>query len=386
MDMLQRYCSFPGILDEYFSIINCAIIITNIEGQILYANPVIKKILGHKPDELLFMELSEIFTPEDLTIFYPNLLYMAGKNMPFSDEVMLKRKDGSRFFAYLTMMPSNNPEKKQPDVMVSIQDINDYKIMEKLVNENVSEVLSGAVSGFINEVTSPIDELENTVKSAEEASLNNNGSPRHYAQVNEKMHRVAELVRQFESIVTLPKPVYKMENIRSLVKEAAQPYLNILNEKGVNFNILPAENTVDDFSENQINDSAGREDDSERLLVDRDQLIKALSIILDFQMNIVPEGENISFSIENKNNRVSIYLNGTSSEYRLESPDRIFEPFFNPAPDDVVSELPVVKRILESHQGFVDFSPNDSNGYTFTLTFPWQRRRYIRVYPLNYTD
>ena len=82
----------------------------------------------------------------------------------------------------------------------------------------------------------------------------------------------------------------------------------------------------------------------------------------------------------------SNYLAGTSSEYRLENADRIFEPYFNPAPDDVVSEVPVVKRIMESHQGFVDVTPNDSNGYTFTLTFPWKRRRYIRVYPLNNAD
>ncbi|MBF0531283.1 MAG: hypothetical protein HQK55_18845 [Deltaproteobacteria bacterium] len=40
--------------------------------------------------------------------------------------------------------------------------------------------------------------------------------------------------------------------------------------------------------------------------------------------------------------------------------------------------LVLIKKIMETHQGSIEVVSDQEFGTTFTLSFPWERRRYIR--------
>jgi PAS domain S-box-containing protein len=110
MDFPKACYDSPKLLDTVLSCIQHAVIVADFEGQILFANPVVEDIFGFRPDELKANDLSIIFTPEDLTYLYPNLLYMARKNRPFEGELMLMDKHKKRFFAFMVFRPCFDPD------------------------------------------------------------------------------------------------------------------------------------------------------------------------------------------------------------------------------------------------------------------------------------
>lgn len=101
MDLLQTYFSSQELLDEILLCILHPIIITDLEGQVIFASPVVEKVLGFKSDEIKGKNLSIVFTPEDMTYLYPNLLYLSQKKKLFEGELMLVRKNKTRFLAFM---------------------------------------------------------------------------------------------------------------------------------------------------------------------------------------------------------------------------------------------------------------------------------------------
>ena len=109
--MLNTYYNASEIADIVLSYIPHTIMVTDSEGQILSASEGIEKVLGFVPEELEGQKLSLIFTPEDMPFFYRNLFSMVQDRKPFEGQVMLMRKDRSRFFAFMVIRPGTRFER-----------------------------------------------------------------------------------------------------------------------------------------------------------------------------------------------------------------------------------------------------------------------------------
>jgi len=85
-----------------------AISITDINANILYANPAFTQITGYKADELIGKNesiLSDKRTPKHI---YKNLWSTLLGKQPWSDTLVNRRKDGERYVASLTIAPVLN--------------------------------------------------------------------------------------------------------------------------------------------------------------------------------------------------------------------------------------------------------------------------------------
>ncbi|MBW2266367.1 MAG: PAS domain-containing protein, partial [Deltaproteobacteria bacterium] len=118
MDILQTCGDSPKVLDTILSSIQHIIILIDYDGNILFANPVVERVFGFTPNELKGKNLSILFRSRDLTYLYPNLLQMAKKNKPFEGEVMLMRRDKTRFFAFMVFRPCFDSRKDKSLVVV----------------------------------------------------------------------------------------------------------------------------------------------------------------------------------------------------------------------------------------------------------------------------
>src|SRR5690349_8257827 len=136
MDLLEACCNSRELWEEVISSLQQAIVVTDLKGRILFSSPVTARILHYTPDELFDKSLALLFTEEDMACLYPNVLYLARQKQPFEGEVMLVRKDGSRFIAYLATQPSYDPRHDREIVIACIQDIDKQKQMEKAYTRN----------------------------------------------------------------------------------------------------------------------------------------------------------------------------------------------------------------------------------------------------------
>ena len=126
----------PGKCDNSFtervlSAVHVPVVISNLNGEILFVNHAVKNEFGYLPQEIIGKKLSVLLTPEDQKIFYHNLLCIGCERRSFKGELMLVRKDTSRFLSYLTARTCPGPDNGDISMVISIQDIHDLKQLEK---------------------------------------------------------------------------------------------------------------------------------------------------------------------------------------------------------------------------------------------------------------
>ncbi|MBW2609412.1 MAG: PAS domain S-box protein [Deltaproteobacteria bacterium] len=355
---LQEITNSPNFPVEILSSIQHPVIVTDLEGEILFANPVIHKVLGYDPDELKGKSLSFLFTPEDLTYLYPNLLFLARQNKSFEGELMLMRKDGSRFFAFMVLRACADKDQGRTTIVFSIHDIDKLKQIEKAFRVNSFEDLAKVADGIAHEIRNPLVGIGGLVNRLYKScnALHEHG--KYYDFIIDNLNRIETLIKKVEFFARLPQPRFKVVPIRELINSAVEPYLGQIEKRNVDLKISIEKST---------------------LCVDASLVARAVSIIIENTLDALSEGGRIKIHSEMKENQCIIYIRDTGSGIKPEDIPYIFNPFFSTKADGTGIDLAVVKRILESHGGHVEVRSEPGKGTTFFLTFPLERRRAIRI-------
>jgi PAS domain S-box-containing protein len=362
MDLLQACCSSPNLLGAVLSTIQHVIIVIDHEGNILLANPVVEKMFGVTPDDLEGKNLSILFTPEDLSPLYPNLLFMAGKDKAFEGELTLVRADETRFFAFMVFRPYFDPSQDNPFIVVCIHDIDQRKNPEEGLRGTHYEDLVKIADGIAHELRNPLVGIGGAAKRLYGTCTKSENNEKYYDRILNNVRRLEGLVENVEYFAHLPKPDLKKVSIRELIQEAISPYLEQIEEQAVNMT-------------NRIQDT--------NLLIDKSLVVRAFSILIGNALDAMARGGELTLFSEISNNECTVYVRDTGTGISPEDLSYIFNPFFRTKPAGIGIDLAVVKRIMKRHGGRVEAKSKPGEGTTFLLAFPLERRRSIRVSPLE---
>jgi len=358
MDLLAVCCKCREVWEEVLVSIQQAIMVVQAEGLIVFGSPTVEKYLGYSPRELVGKELSTIFTPEDTDILCPNLLCMIQKNELFEDELMLMRKDGTRFMAFMVLRPCFDPEDGQAIAIISIQDIDRQKNMEKTFRTTHYEDLIKIANGIAHELRNPLVGIGGFVNRLYKKCEAVHDHPEYYSHILTNLRKIETLVKKVEHFASLPKPSLTDQCLKELVAKAVEPYIQKIKERGIDLDLKVEE---------------------QPLRMDGDMVIKAISILLENALDVVPtEGKiGISSKAADKQYTLSVADNGTG--ILPQDLPYIFNPFFSTKPDGAGIDLALAKRIAEGHGGQIRVESTPGQGSVFTLEFPIERRRSIRT-------
>lgn len=358
MDLLESCCSSRELWEEIVSSVQHVLIITDIEGHILFAGPVSEKVLGYGPDELTSLKFSALFTPEDRKCLYPNLLFLAGKGQPFEGEVILVRRNGTSFFAHLAIRLGFDPMERKSILIIYIQDIQRQKQMEKASPTGYYEDLVKIASGIAHEIRNPLVGIGGFVNRLFKICGETHDHQEYHSHIMRNLEKIDNLVRKVELFSRLPKPTLSEEHIKPLIEGVLQSFAQTAEQRRI-------EVTID------VGDLI--------LLMDKDLITRVFSILLDNAMQVVSEGGEIKVRSEITGNECTISVSDTGTGISSDDLPYIFNPFFSTKPDGAGIDLAIVKRIMESHGGCVGVRSSEGEGTTFFLKFPLERRRSIRV-------
>lgn len=358
MEALESHLQANKFLREILSSIRQVIILTDLEGKVLFANPVTQETFGHKSGEFEGKMLSLIFTPEDLPSLYPNLLFMAKRGEPFSGEVMLKRKDETRFFGFLAMQTCSSLAEGGAFIVVSVQDIDQLKRLEQDFWGPRYGDLVKAASEIAHQLRNPLVGIGGFVRRLYKSSPSTPKHDTYYQHIMDNLNRIEEVVTKVEFFARLPKPSFVKETINELIEIALQPHVQNIEEKHIQVAI--------DLEE-------------AKLYVDSDQIINVFSIIIENALDALSVGGNIAIRGKYKGNQFKIIISDNGPGIAEKDIPYIYTPFFSTKPDRVGMNLAIAKRIMESHGGRIWVKTKIAEGTTFSLLFPLERRRSIRV-------
>ncbi len=357
MELLEACHDSPLFLRNLMACFQEVILVTDGEGNILMANEAAEAILGYAPHELNNKNLSLIFTPEDLTYFYPNLLELTRKGESFQGEVLLVKNDKVRFFAFITLRPFDDHRLGKSLNFVCIRDIHAQKQLEITSAETNYEDLVKVANGVAHELRNPLVGIGGFVKRLSDKC---NAVPEHaeyYDRIIRNVKKIEIIVRKVELLAKLPKPSFRMEDMRAIIEKGVQPYLSVLEKRKIDLKTLV---------------------DRATLKLDGELIIRIFSILIENALDAMPGGGSIVVHGVTNENHYKIAFSDTGRGISSEDLPFIFNPFFSTKADGAGIDLSVVKRIVERHGGSIKVRSEEGRGASFTLRFPLERRRAIR--------
>lgn len=357
MDLLDVCCSCREVWEEVLGSIRHAIMVIQPTGKIIFSSPIVEVFLGFSPKELQGESFDRVFTPEDRDLLYPNLLAMVQRNDRFEDELMLMRKDGTRFMAFMVLRPCFDPRREQNMAIVSIQDIDRQKRMEKSFRTSHYEDLVKIANGIAHELRNPLVGIGGFVNRLFKKCENVESHDEYYAHIMANLKRIENLVHKVEMFASLPRPSLTDESAAAIISEAVE-----LSRSRMEGRRIHCELAVDE----------------QALYMDRFLVIRAISILIENAIDAAAEGGVVRIRGNTGPNRYSVVVADNGSGIPPQDLPHIFAPFFSTKPDGVGIDLALVKRIVEAHGGQVAVESTPREGSVFTLHFPIERRRSIR--------
>ena len=359
--MLNTYCNASEIADIVLSYIPHTIMVTDSEGQILSVSEGIEKVLGFVPEELEGQKLSLIFTPEDIPFFYRNLFSMVQDRKPFEGQVMLMRKDRSRFFAFMVIRPGRDSNVERNIVLVYVQDIDREKRIEKTLQKNQYEDLIKIASGVAHELRNPLMSIGGFISRLYKSCRSVAEHDRYYELILTNLRRIERLVKKVEGFALLLKPRLTQQAMKPVIESALAQYSEELKKKAVRLD-MDIEDTV--------------------LWVDKALVVKCVSVLIENALDALSENGKISVSCHESQRECRIAVTDNGCGIDPKDVPFIFNPFFSTKADGAGIDLATVKRIMDSHLGRIEVTSAKGQGTTVVLVFPLERRRAIRIAPM----
>ncbi len=360
--MLDAYFSATEIADIVMSCVHHAVMVTDMEGRILFAGPGSRQVLGYGPEELQGRSLSILFTPEDMTYFYENLFTLARRQESFEGQIMLMRKDQSRFFAFMIMKPRTNSSEEKNIVVVSLQDIDREKRIERSMRENQYEDLVKIANGVAHELRNPLVSIGGFMRRLYKSCRSVDEHDRYYEFILVNLKKIERLVEKVDAFSMIPKPCLVLESVKSIVERTLVLHADDFKNKAVQLNL-----------------------ELEEMVLRADQALvsKALSVLIENALDALPKGGKLSVSCASRDTewRLSVTDNGCGIDPK--DMPFLFNPFFSTKADGAGIDLAGVKRIMDSLSGRVEVTSTKGKGTTFVLVFPVEKRRAIRIAPLD---
>ncbi len=358
MELAEVWHNPSRLLEELLSSIREAFILADLEGKILFTSPSVERMTGFTSDELKNEVLSAIFTPEDLTYLYPNLLHLARTNKSFKGEIMLMRKNKVHFFAFVTFRPFFDPGHSKSRIFVCIQDIHNEKRLQKVLETTCFEDLVRIANGVAHELRNPLVGIGGFVRRLYETCDIAGNQRKYYNHTISNLKRIENLVKKIEILSRLPVPKLRKESIRGLIEKATRPYLQQFEDRKIELTM----NLEEVF-----------------LPLDSGLVVRAFSILIENAFDALSDGQRVLINGDTENNHCKILVSDTGSGISPDDLPFVFDPFFSTKADGAGIDLAIVKRIMNRHGGSIEVNSKRGEGTTFVLLFPLERRRSIRI-------
>lgn len=121
------------------------IAISELDGPIVRTNPRLWELLGYSEGALSELQLSELFSPDDLPTLqrlYQRLL--AGQDLRIREEFLLRRKDGGWIWSHLAATVLRDSEQRPRYLVTMVEDITDVHLLtERLNHQTLHDMQTG---------------------------------------------------------------------------------------------------------------------------------------------------------------------------------------------------------------------------------------------------
>lgn len=345
--------------------------ITDTKGKIISVNDKFCEISGYSKEELIGQDHRIINSGTHNKSFFKNLWTTISIGEIWRNEICNRRKDGSLYWVYTTIVPFLN-EKNQPYQYVAIrQDITELKQLQKTIVEQQTQMISASRLSAIGEMAAAIThEINNPLgvilgrcemlkRNAQESNLDRDSILKNIEAIEKTGQRIEKIVKSMKLLA------YHGESedfSRVKVSEILSDTLDLCSErfknKGIQLIIKGEQNNL-------------------FLSCISYQLVQVLVNLLNNAYDAVETLKDkwVEIEVKDSSNKIEISVTDSGSGISDDVIKNLFQPFFSTKRVRYGTGLglSVSKSILIKHGGDLildTVSPNTS----FKLIFPKNNR------------
>jgi signal transduction histidine kinase len=169
------------------------------------------------------------------------------------------------------------------------------------------------------------------------------------ASIIEQIEALTNIANEFSSFAKMPVPMESRIELTALIKSVVEVFS------------LEGHSDIELFCDEKIFINA-----------DKDQMIRVFNNLIKNATQAIPQHQEgqISIQIQRIENKVKIAVSDNGIGIEKSKWNKLFVPYFTTKSTGTGLGLAMVKQILESHQGVIDFETHPGEGTTFYVELP----------------
>ncbi len=327
-----------------------AIVITDVEGNIQYANPAFARLTGYSQEELIGQNTRLLNSKQVPDEVFQEMWSTILRGEVWHGEVINRRKDGSLYDADLTIVPLRDEEGKVVGFIGSQRDISQWKEVDRLKSQFISNVS--------HELRTPLTNIKLYL------GLLHTAPPEHHAAYLAVLEReTMRLERLIEDILDLSRLEAQVEYspeplvLSALIRDLLARFSSVAAARGLTLHAELPETVP-------------------LVRADRQQIIQAVSNLITNALNYTPAGGRVTVRVWAEGGMVCLSVSDTGIGIPPDEQPRIFERFFRGrevrqrgVPGTGLG-LSIAQEIIHRHGGRIMVESQVGKGSTFTLYLP----------------
>lgn len=347
-EMFKKVDIERGRRNAIFAGMKEGVLVTDMSGNIKYANPAIEKIFGRNADEMGGMTPREALFNNEISDLIEK---SRAHGIEIEEKIQIYSPVNANFSVYCG--PVKDPKGEILGFICVLHDITQLKMLEQYRSEFVANVS--------HELKTPLTAIRSYVETLLNGAIDDRENNRRFIEnIDKHAKNLSSLIDDILEVARLETGRNAGEFKTFILKDVLKKCLDVVDDKA---------------KKKGLNISAGCAED---LIVKgvEEHIYRVLLNVIDNAINYTDSGGNINISCTGSKDNITISVKDTGIGIPEESLPRIFERFFRA--DTARSResggtglgLAIVKHIIELHKGSISVKSEIGKGSEFTLTFP----------------
>jgi PAS domain S-box-containing protein len=342
------------------TIINEALITTDVRGRIQFINQAVTRMWGYTVEELRDQDIHFLIRGEARTLLYRDLVRDTLKLGKIEGEFHFRKKDKGTFPGYLST--SVIEENKKPSgIVVVVADLSrTYEVERRLKQSEKLASLGKVVEGIAHEVRNCLTSLGGFALRLERITSDDPVCAKYTKIILDDVARLESMVKDIESYVRFSK-FYSFQSVSTDLVSVIERARDKVGQE------IPTETA------SSITFRMKVQENLPPIQADPLALEEVFYNLILNAYEAMPRGGQVSVTAKSLGDAVSVTVADTGVGIRKEEFSEIFNPFFTSKTTGAGMGLSKVYLLVEEHRGTVNVTSELGKGTSFEVLLPVDR-------------
>lgn len=320
------------------------------KGNYIYSNPLVEKILGYTPEEIIGKKFCDFLLPCDKNKMSGFFLAFSSGNCQLGEIKRCLRKDGRVSITETRGMPVYGADRKIAGYRGVDRDVTDKKEMEERLLKSERFAAIGELATMVaHDLRNPLQGIANALYFVKRTAQKT-GDDKTIVMVQ----RIDDAVKYSEKI------------IRDLLDYSADIKLEIVETDPHSIVNRVLKGIVVPDRIELIN----RTQNNPKVYVDFEKIRLVIVNLVTNAFDAMPSSGTLTIISEQKEDNLELSVSDNGFGIPVEKLERLWYPFFTTKAKGMGLGLPICKRIVEAHGGQILVESETGKGTTFKLELP----------------